>query len=267
MSDKHLSTPFDIHGGGIDLTFPHHENEVAQSRCCFGTDTMAQVWMHNGYLQVEGKKMSKSEGNFITINELLSTEKFGGHKWSGKILRLAMLMTHYRQPIDWTVNRLQEAEGRLINWLGPPSSRGLPEQGTLPDDLVESLSDDINTVEALSVLDKLASLARSPSESNPADKFNDLAAALVWLGLADNDDFEIARADSDDLVNEIKAATVGIDKDQILALITARIAARDNKDWAEADRIRDELEGMGIQLMDAKDPDTGEITTTWEVKR
>jgi cysteinyl-tRNA synthetase len=94
MSKFHLGEVFDIHGGGLDLIFPHHENEIAQSRCAHGTDVMANVWMHNGFLQVEGRKMSKSEGNFVTIHELLHTEKFGGRKWPGEVLRLAMLMTH-----------------------------------------------------------------------------------------------------------------------------------------------------------------------------
>ena len=109
MAEKHLGQVFDIHGGGIDLVFPHHENEIAQSRCAHGTPVMANVWMHNGFLQVEGEKMSKSLGNFITIHELLATRKFGGQPWHGRVVRLAMLGTHYRQPIDWTVERLSQA--------------------------------------------------------------------------------------------------------------------------------------------------------------
>jgi cysteinyl-tRNA synthetase len=110
MSEHHLGETFDIHGGGLDLIFPHHENEIAQSCCAHGNDRMANLWMHNGFLQVEGRKMSKSEGNFVTIAELLETEKFGGRKWPGEVLRLAMLMTHYREPIDFSVKRLEEAE-------------------------------------------------------------------------------------------------------------------------------------------------------------
>ncbi len=110
MAWKHLGEQFDIHGGGIDLVFPHHENELAQSCCAFHSERMANVWMHNGFLQVEGAKMSKSEGNFVTIRELLETDKFGGRKWPGEVLRLAMLKTHYRSPIDWTVSALEEAE-------------------------------------------------------------------------------------------------------------------------------------------------------------
>ena len=107
---------FDIHGGGIDLVFPHHENEIAQSCCAFGSSRMANFWMHNGFLQVESEKMSKSLGNFVTINELLHTTNFGGRKWPGEVLRLAMLRTHYRQPIDWTVKALEDAENTLDRW-------------------------------------------------------------------------------------------------------------------------------------------------------
>ena len=113
MSEHHLGETFDIHGGGLDLIFPHHENEIAQSCCAHGNDRMANLWMHNGFLQVEGKKMSKSDRNFVTIAELLETEKFGGRKWPGEVLRLAMLMTHYREPIDFSVKRLEEAEAAI----------------------------------------------------------------------------------------------------------------------------------------------------------
>src|SRR5690606_35166731 len=116
MSERYLGTEFDIHGGGLDLIFPHHENEIAQSRCAHGTARMANVWMHNGFLQVEGRKMSKSEGNFVTINQLLDTDTFGGRRWPGEVLRLAMLMTHYREPIDFSVRRLEEAEAKLRDW-------------------------------------------------------------------------------------------------------------------------------------------------------
>ena len=109
MSWKHLGETFDIHGGGIDLVFPHHENEVAQSRCAFHAPIMAQVWMHNGFLQVEGEKMAKSVGNFVTIRELLAD-------WPGEVLRLNMLRSHYRQPIDWTVKGLEESTKVLDDW-------------------------------------------------------------------------------------------------------------------------------------------------------
>src|SRR6185437_4911542 len=113
MSAAYLGDVFDIHGGGLDLIFPHHENEIAQSRCAHGTPAMANIWMHNGFLQVEGEKMAKSTGNFVTIRDLLNDGSFGGNRWHGYVLRLAMLMTHYRQPVDWTVNRLVDARRTL----------------------------------------------------------------------------------------------------------------------------------------------------------
>src|SRR5499425_3390993 len=109
MAWKHLGETFDIHGGGIDLVFPHHENEIAQTRCAFHSPLMANVWMHNGFLQVEGAKMAKSEGNFVTIRELLVD-------WPGEVLRLNMLRTHYRQPIDWTLKGLEESWRTLDEW-------------------------------------------------------------------------------------------------------------------------------------------------------
>ena len=114
MSAAYLGEVFDIHGGGLDLIFPHHENEIAQSRCAHGTDVMANIWMHNGFLQVEGEKMSKSLGNFVTINELLETDKFGGRPWHGAVLRFVMMQTHYRQPIDWTFEKLRLARNELF---------------------------------------------------------------------------------------------------------------------------------------------------------
>ncbi len=167
MSWKHLGEVFDIHGGGIDLVFPHHENEIAQTRCAFGHDVMANVWMHNGFLQVEGEKMSKSLGNFVTIHELLHTEKFGGRKWPGEVLRLAMLRTHYRQPIDWTVKALEEAELSLRKWAAEIGAVDLNGDRRLSqirlarrrwlwwrvrrvcETVLEALSDDLNTPFAL----------------------------------------------------------------------------------------------------------------------
>ena len=119
MSRAYLGEVFDIHGGGLDLIFPHHENEIAQSRCCHGTNQMANVWMHNGFLQVEGQKMSKSLGNFHTVHEVLESKKVGGRKWPGQVVRLAMLMTHYREPIDFSVARLEEAKMSTRSWHGP----------------------------------------------------------------------------------------------------------------------------------------------------
>ena len=153
---------FDIHGGGIDLVFPHHENEIAQSCCAFGSSRMANVWVHNGFLQVESEKMSKSLGNFVTIHELLHTTKFGGQKWSGEGLRLAMLRGHYRQPIDWTAKALEEAEATLDRWyeaVGDAEPRGDPDE-----ELLNALNDDLNTPEAIARLHRLAHPAVAEAE-------------------------------------------------------------------------------------------------------
>jgi cysteinyl-tRNA synthetase len=249
MSEKHLGPVFDIHGGGIDLVFPHHENEIAQSRCAHGTPVMANVWMHNGFLQVEGEKMSKSLGNFITINELLATSKFGASPWHGRVVRLAMLGTHYRQPIDWTAERLVQARATLIDFA--KIVQGVPADGDAHDEVVAALADDLNTPSALSILHGLAKSAR-----RNADQASQLAATLSFLGLSGGETPE-------ELNVGVSAAAV--DTGRVARLIEARLAARKSKDFKESDRLRDELAAMGVQLKDAKDPKTGEITTTWEV--
>jgi cysteinyl-tRNA synthetase len=231
MSAHHLGETFDIHGGGLDLIFPHHENEIAQSRCAHGTEIMARYWMHNGFLQVEGRKMSKSEGNFVTIHELLETEKFGGRKWPGEVLRLAMLMTHYREPIDFSVRRLEEAEAVLARaW-----RRGRETDAGDPATIVAALCDDLDSA---GVLLALAGLSGGP-----------LRHALAMLGLPG------------------EAPATGIDEGATEAAIANRLSLLASKNFAEADRIRDELAAQGIQLMDYKDPYTGERKTRWEVKR
>ena len=249
MSWKHLGEVFDIHGGGIDLVFPHHENEIAQSRCCFETPVMANVWMHNGFLQVEGEKMSKSLGNFVTINELLHTEKFGGQVWSGPVLRLAMLRTHYRQPIDFTSKALEEARRKLDQWMRAArlALGGEPAAQAPSEDVVAALSDDLNTHAALTSLDRLF----NTTGAGQVDAHRQLAADLVFLGLASRSELKKPHAEF-----------VSVDAGKVQALIDARLAARAAKNWAESDRIRDELVAMGVTLKDNKDG-----TTTWEVKR
>jgi cysteinyl-tRNA synthetase len=182
MSEKYLGRVFDIHGGGIDLVFPHHENEVAQSTCAHGTKIMANIWMHNGHLQVEGQKMSKSLGNFITINDLRQ-------KLPGEFIRFAMLMTHYRDPMNWTENRLNEAWQEWSGWVETlqdilsENLRAKLEVNTavpIPDDLVrEALLDDLNTPK---VITRLRQLSREASSGDPiaADSFG---LSLMWLGL------------------------------------------------------------------------------------
>ncbi len=254
MAWKHLGRVFDIHGGGIDLTFPHHENEIAQSRCAHGTPVMANVWMHNGFLQVEGEKMSKSLGNFITIHELLETEKFGGRKWRGEVLRLAMLMTHYRQPIDWTVRSLEIAEKILDRWY---RAIGGAEAAETSDWAIElqlgPLGDDLNTPEAISKLHVFADIALAGEEKGAASRFK-CAANLLGLLQFTQRQWQ-------------QQLGVVVDEAKIKPLIAARLEARKRKDFAESDRIRDELAAMGIALKDSKNKQTGEIETTWEVMR
>jgi cysteinyl-tRNA synthetase len=161
MSWKHLGEEFDIHGGGIDLLFPHHENEMAQSCSAFGRDVMAKFWMHNGHLQVEGEKMSKSLGNFVTIQELLHTKKFGGKKWRGEVLRLVLLETHYRRPIDFTVAALEYADNRIKRWRNSINDKGWGAglKPKVDPKFLTALMDDLNTHKALDLLGVYSSTA------------------------------------------------------------------------------------------------------------
>ncbi|MHA6685257.1 cysteine--tRNA ligase [Mesorhizobium sp. A556] len=268
MSAAYLGEVFDIHGGGLDLIFPHHENEIAQSRCAHGTHAMANVWMHNGFLQVEGRKMSKSEGNFYSINELLETDTFGGRKWPGEVLRLAMLMTHYREPIDFSVNRLNQAYGNAMA-LANITKNNAPEDGKIIPEVLDALMDDLNTSAAISAL-----MRGGPT--------SDVAATAYFLGLSADGDVAAARALAaaqrsgrrsaireayDEHVLRPAAESVGLTLEFINNLKDQRLSFIAAKNWAEADRIRDELLVQGIQLKDGKDPATGERITTWEVKR
>ena len=251
MSKAHLGEVFDIHGGGLDLIFPHHENEIAQSRCAHGTSVMANYWMHNGFLQVEGQKMSKSLGNFVTIADLLETEKFGGRKWSGNVLRLAMLKTHYTQPIDWTVNSLKEAETNIEDF-----RQFQFEDGALPpDEFFDALLDDLNIWSAFTVLQKL----------RKDKKFGQLSVAMAFLGIGQTKKAYFEGTSS------IKFSASGTPKSfypkGVNQLVTARLEARKAKDWKRSDEIRDELAAMGISIKDVKDPATGELKTEWEIKR
>jgi cysteinyl-tRNA synthetase len=238
MSAAYLGDVFDIHGGGLDLIFPHHENEIAQSRCAHGTPTMANYWMHNGFLQVEGEKMSKSTGNFVTINELLAD-------WPGEVLRLNMLKTHYRSPIDWTVKGLEESAKTLDDWywVAADIKSGQPSKA-----VIEALSDDLNTPQMIA---SLHGVRNSAASGNERDR-EQFASSLRLLGFLS----ETAAA-----WNGRKQQASGIDAKQIDGLISDRTAARARKDFKESDRIRDELAAMGVVIKDSKEG------TTWEIAR
>src|SRR5262245_25725958 len=178
LSAAGLAQPhvFDIHGGGIDLVFPHHENEIAQSRCAHGTAVMADVWMHNGFLQAEGEKMSKSLGNFVTIHELLQ-------EWPGEAIKLAMLSAHYRQPINWTRQGVAEAKRTLDHWY--QLTAGAAEGAPLCADVLEALEDDLNTPQAITALHALRSEAAKGAK--PAAACLKASARLLGLLQLDAD--------------------------------------------------------------------------------
>jgi cysteinyl-tRNA synthetase len=224
MSWKFLGETFDIHGGGIDLVFPHHENELAQSRCAFSIPIMARFWMHNGFLQLEGRKMAKSEGNFITIRDLL-------RDWPGEVLRFNMLRTHYRQPMDWTTKGLEESLRTLSNFF---ATGHCSSSAALHDSVREPLLDDLNTPEAINRLHELHKEGRQ----------DELVQSLLALGF------------TGDLADPRQGS---VDKTAVEKLIAARNSARAARNWQESDRIRDELLHMGIVVKDSREGTTWEV--------
>src|SRR5205085_3584078 len=204
MSWKHLGETFDIHGGGIDLVFPHHENEIAQSRCSFHTPVMANVWMHNGFLQVEGEKMSKSLGNFVIIRDVLAD-------WPGDVVRLAMLGSHYRQPINWTVKGLEEAEKALSSFFDAASAEADPRPA---QSVLDALLDDLNTPKAIAEMHSLKNAAGRRA----------LAGTLGFFGFRPGE-LKAWQASH--------APQSSLPKEEIESRIAARNAARKDKNFAE----------------------------------
>jgi cysteinyl-tRNA synthetase len=230
MSAKHLGETFDIHAGGLDLIFPHHENEIAQSRSAFGHALMAKYWMHNGFLNISGEKMSKSLGNFFTLHELLD-------QYPGEAIRLLLLSAHYRQPLDFTHESLTQAKATLDRWYGALRGKNFRPSDVVPQSVEDALSDDLNTPLAISAIHQLG---------DPAE----LRAGAQALGLL--------QQDAEAWFRWTPAGSSGPTDDEIEEAIAARQAARKAKNFKESDRIRDDLRARGVMLED------GPKGTTWK---
>ncbi len=241
MSEKLLGKTFDIHGGGQDLIFPHHENEIAQSECANG-EKFANYWVHNGFVTVEGNKMAKSDGNFVTVNELKE-------KYQGEVIRLTMILTHYRQPLNWTNDNLQESKKTLDKWYQYFSEVDFkPDLSVMIDEnVMNALNDDMNTPQAIAELHKLFKNCKSDDQ----DSLNQFLISAQFIGLMKDEPSQWLSWGKDN---------ISVDQNKIESLISQRNAARANKDFAEADRIRDELENLGIVLEDKG------AETTWKTK-
>ena len=241
MSEKLLGKTFDIHGGGQDLIFPHHENEIAQSECANG-EKFANYWVHNGFVTVEGNKMAKSEGNFVTVNELKE-------KYQGEVIRLTMILTHYRQPLNWTNDNLQESKKTLDKWYQYFSEVDFKPDLSMKIDenVMNALNDDMNTPQAIAELHKLFKNCKS---TNP-DSLNKFLISAQFLGLMNDEPSQWLSWGKEN---------ISVDQNKIESLIAQRNTARANKDFTEADRIRDELENLGIVLEDKG------AETTWKTK-
>ena len=229
MSEKYLGKEFDLHCGGLDLIFPHHENEIAQSICANDSSIFAKYWMHNGYLTVDGKKMSKSDGNFITINNLKN------NNINGQVIRLSILGTHYRQPLDWNLKILEINKKILENWYSLYS----PNDDEISNELLNILLDDLNTPKFITSIHSLYNKAKAGDSTAKKD----LNSALKFLGLfnENQEQFNILRKKSKLDVREIEK------------LIEQRNLARKDKDFKKADIIRLDLEKNGILIEDLND--------------
>ncbi|SDZ77361.1 cysteine--tRNA ligase [Rubrimonas cliftonensis] len=223
MARALLGAEFDIHGGGADLMFPHHENEVAQSVCAHPGEGFARYWLHNGMVRVEGRKMSKSLGNFLTMEDLRAQAP-------GEVLRLALLMTHYRDPLDWTAQRLEEAAATLRRWRALPTDE--PAAASAGARVISALADDLNTPRAIAALHVIAASGDGAT----------LRAAAAPLGLL-----------GDELGDWAAAPEAGDDGWRIDALLKARAEARAAKDFSRADAIRKGLDAAGVVVMDRPD--------------
>jgi cysteinyl-tRNA synthetase len=269
MSKALLGDIFDIHGGGIDLQFPHHENEVAQSCCANHTEVMAKVWMHNGFLQVEGEKMAKSLGNFFTVKDLLDQGV------PGEVIRFVLLSAQYRQPLDWTQKAIDEAERTLVKWGEVVRGKAT---GEVPKEFVDALADDLNTPRAIAVLHKLAKEGRAEGLW-AAIRFLGLGVIVAARGHAVG--AGAATAIGETIVHgsaEVSGeAGVEVDNNQadftsaetelINDLLIKRKDARKQKNYQEADRIRDALIVAGVDVRDTPQGPTFRRTSDFDAAK
>ncbi len=245
MAEKHLGETIDIHAGGQDLVFPHHENECAQSRCAHGGAPFARYWLHNGFLSVDETKMSKSLGNVLLVHDLIETIP-------GEVIRLALLGAHYRQPLDWSAETIQSARRMLDRLYGAVRGIEVSDEvraaAEVPEGIVAALEDDINTPKALA---EFFALARSLNKSNDPGEMASLAAQMYAAGAL----MGLLTSDPEAwFAGDVEGDTAS---DEIEALIAKRNEARANRDWAAADGFRDQLSDMGITIEDGPDG------TTW----
>ena len=238
MSKKFLGEEFDVHGGGIDLIFPHHENEIAQSRCANGTKVFANFWLHNAFITMSNEKMAKSQGNILKIKDFRN-------KISGQVLRLALMSAHYKQPLDWNDKLLEDCQNTINKWYNVYVNN--KNSLDIPDEILKPLYDDLNTPGYIANLHHLYEMAQKGDDNDKAL----FVSACQFIGLLNQNKEEWLNS---------KTSKVSVSEEEILKKIDERNKARENKDYEEADKIRNELSDKGV-LIEDKDG-----KTIWKIK-
>jgi cysteinyl-tRNA synthetase len=281
MSHALLGGSFDIHGGGIDLMFPHHENEIAQSRCAHPGEDFARVWMHNGFLQVEGEKMSKSLGNFFTVRDLLARGV------PGEVIRFVLLSTHYRQPLDWTEAKVEEATRTLRKWR--TATEGIDPAAKPPAAVVEAVAEDLNSPRAMSSLHEVeepaALLAGAQLIGLLTHRLGDwswkavqISASLSGTGCVESSGQKhaaggasisgVGRVESSGRKNAVGAVPLsGGAGARIAAIARRRDEARRSRDFALADRLREGLIQLGVEVRDTPEGTAVTLPTSLDLER